>query len=164
MATIILISILLISFFTDIKDRRILNIVTLPAIAFALIYHSVTGGFSGFQFSFFGFLVGLGLLFIPFAMGGMGAGDVKLLAAVGALQGPAFVFSAFLYTAMIGGLIAVLILLKQGQLMDSIKRILFASRLRTLDIVDKKELHHAFPYGVAIVLGTFIVQFGGWIQ
>ncbi|MRG85808.1 A24 family peptidase [Salinibacillus xinjiangensis] len=156
MIQIILTIVLVISLITDIKDRKILNIVTLPTIFFAFIYHFIMSGFDGLLFSASGFFVGLGLLLIPFMLGGMGAGDVKLMAAIGALQGMQFVFYAFIYTALIGGIIAVVLLLKRKELFQSFQRILFATKLKTLEGLQKDDLHHAFPYGIAIVFGTFI--------
>ena len=100
---------LIISFITDIRKRRILNIVTLPAILIGLIYYTVTSGFEGFLFSGKGLLVGFLILLIPYLLGGMGAGDVKLMAAIGALTGTSFVIESFLYTAIIGGLIAIIL-------------------------------------------------------
>ena len=55
-------------------------------------------------------------MFIPFALGGMGAGDVKLMGVVGALKGPEFVWVAFLASAMAGGILAIGEMLKSGQL------------------------------------------------
>ncbi|GAA0480491.1 prepilin peptidase [Salinibacillus aidingensis] len=165
MIEVILSVILIISLITDIKARKILNIVTIPAIGFAFIYYVITGGLHGLLFSTGGFLLGLGLLFLPFLLGGVGAGDVKLLAAIGALQGMQFVFYAFIYTALIGGMIAVVLLLKRKDLLHSFKRILYVTQLKTLDSLNKDELHHAFPYGVAIVIGTFITLGAGslWV-
>lgn len=156
MTMIILFLALTISFFTDLKNRKILNIVTFPAIFFGLIYNSITLGWDGFLFSFYGLLAGFALLVIPYALGGMAAGDVKLLMAIGALNGTVFVIGSFLYIAIIGGIIALLILIKKKELVDSLKRIFFSAQLRTLNGLSKNELHHAFPYGVAIVVGTVI--------
>ncbi|WP_102027451.1 A24 family peptidase [Salirhabdus sp. Marseille-P4669] len=156
MVETILILILIISLITDIKERRILNIVTLPTIVFAFSYHFISSGLDGLLFSVSGFFVGIGLLLIPFIMGGMGAGDVKLLAAIGALMGSLFVFYAFIYTALIGGLIAVILLAKKKELFSSFRRMLFAAQTKTLDGVYKEDMHHAFPYGVPIVFGTFL--------
>lgn len=84
----------------------------------------------------------------------MAAGDVKLLMAIGALKGSSFTFSSFLYIAIIGGIIALIILLVKKDLLNSLKRIIFSAQFKTLDTLSKNELHHAFPYGVAIVFGT----------
>ncbi len=154
LTTLILCIALIISLITDIKNRKILNVVTIPAVFTGLVLNTVDAGFDGFLFSFYGLVTGFVLLIIPYALGGMAAGDVKLLMAIGALKGTAFVFGSFLYIAIIGGVIAFLILVKQKELLNSMKRILFSAQLKTLDGLNKNELHHAFPYGVAIVLGT----------
>lgn len=151
---IILLFILTISFITDLKSRRILNILTFPTMMIGLTYHTINAGLDGLIFSGIGLLLGLGLLFIPYLMDGMGAGDVKLLAAIGALKGAAFVLGAFLFTAIIGGLIATIILITKKELLTTIKRLLFFTKIGKLHGLDQSEYHHAFPYGVAIVLGT----------
>lgn len=156
MLNIILLIVLFVSFITDIRSRRILNIVTMPAILFGFIYHVVVSGLEGFLYSGAGFLLGIGLLLIPFILGGMGAGDVKLLGAIGALKGSLFVFDSFIYTCLIGGIMASISLIKQKQWISTWKRILFAMQLKTLDSLEKEEFHKAFPYGVPIVLGTLL--------
>ncbi|WP_147534436.1 A24 family peptidase [Bacillus marasmi] len=156
---ILLLIILVVSFVTDLKNRRILNIITFPTMAIGLTYHTITAGWAGFSFSGLGLLLGLGLLFIPYLLDGMGAGDVKLLAAIGALKGTAFVFGAFLFTAIIGGIIALMILIGKKELLSTLKRIIFFTKIKTLSGLDRSEYHHAFPYGVAIVLGT-VTQLG----
>jgi prepilin peptidase CpaA len=150
--------VLIIALITDIRSRRILNVVTLPAILAGLIYHSIINGWSGLMMSGGGFLVGLGLLLIPFAMGGMGAGDVKLLAAVGSLKGAAFVFQAFLYTAIIGGIIAILLLAWHKELGEYIRRLAYSTIIKDFKSFSPTERigmsRAVFPYGVAIVLGS----------
>ncbi|WML59144.1 prepilin peptidase [Neobacillus sp. PS2-9] len=156
---IILLAILLISFYTDVKSRKILNIVTLPAILFAFVYYLSFQGLDGFLFSGKGFLVGLGLLILPYMLGGMGAGDVKLMASIGALMGTSFVFYSFIYTALIGGLIAVVLIVKQKGFVNMIKTFLFAivfirSNLGSIHLANGNQSSISFPYGIAIVLGT----------
>lgn len=154
MTTIILFIVLIISFITDVKSRIILNIITLPTIVIGLMIHTVHNGWDGFQFSFLGMLTGLGVLLIPYLLKGMAAGDVKLMMAIGALKGSSFTFGSFIYTAIFGGIIALFILIKNRELTNSLKRIFLAANLRSLDNLNQNEYHHAFPYGVAIVLGT----------
>lgn len=158
--------VLLISLITDIKKRKILNIITLPSILIAFIYYTVALGSSGFIFSGKGFLVGLGLLLIPYLLGGMGAGDVKLMAAIGALMGASFVFYSFMYTALIGGIIALFLIIKQKGFGKSIKNFFSVTFLRDnlgSIIINKGEQSSRifFPYGVAIVLGTFCTLIWG---
>ncbi|MDN3019728.1 prepilin peptidase [Paenibacillus sp. BSR1-1] len=156
---IVLVTILLISFITDIKSRKILNSVTFPSILFSFFYNLSSKGIEGFLFSGKGFLVGLCLLIIPYLLGGMGAGDVKLMAAIGALMGTSFVFYSFIYTALIGGVIALLLIIKTNGLRNTIKLFFFnvvflRSNIGSIMLTKNKESSISFPYGVAIVLGT----------
>ncbi|MEH7333228.1 prepilin peptidase [Neobacillus drentensis] len=156
---IVLILSLLISLYTDIKNRKILNTVTFPTLIFSFLYHIWTNGFDGFLFSGKGFLTGLCLLIIPYILGGMGAGDVKLMAAIGALMGTSFVFYSFIYTALIGGVIALLLIIKTNGFRNTIKSFFFnvvflRSNLGSMILAKNKESSISFPYGVAIVLGT----------
>ncbi|RDU34658.1 prepilin peptidase [Neobacillus piezotolerans] len=165
MENILLIAVLLICTITDIKSRKILNIVTLPAILIGFIYYFSTNGLDGILFSGKGFLVGFGVLFIPFAMGGIGAGDVKLLAAIGAMKGAFFVIYAFLYAAIVGGLIALFILIHRNELKGFLVRIInsvfFLTFSKSKDSiqVSKSDLAPSFPYGVSIALGTIAMLF-----
>lgn len=148
-----------------------MNIVTLPTILFGLFFNIFTTGVDGFLLSSKGFLVGLGLLLIPYLLGGMGAGDVKLMSAIGALMGTSFVFYSFIYTALIGGVIAILQILKAKGFINTIKSfffnitniVFFRSNLGSMIISKDKHNSISFPYGVAIVLGTlFTLVWGGF--
>jgi Flp pilus assembly protein protease CpaA len=90
---IILISALVAASLTDIAHRRIPNAITYPLAAFGLLYHFPAVGMNGLIFSLSGILAGAGLLLLFHLLGGMGAGDVKLMAAVGAILGPADVLA-----------------------------------------------------------------------
>ena len=166
MPTIIIGLVLVISVITDFQDRKILNIVTLPAILGGCMYHFYTAGLEGFYFSGQGFLVGLGLLIIPFLMGGIGAGDVKLLAAVGAWKGTFFIFYTGIYAGILGGLIALFILLKRRQLIYTLKRMLFAVIFLISAkgyLLNKDDEHSVIgiPYAIPIALGvclTFLME------
>jgi Flp pilus assembly protein protease CpaA len=161
MATMIdlfLLLILLICVITDVKSRKIYNKVIYPALLIGFIYHFVSGGWEGLSHSFIGFLIGLGLLLIPYMMGGMGAGDVKLLALVGALKGGSFVFESFLYMALVGGIIALGIILFRSGVLKSLIYFLSSlkSGVRNTAILSKGSLTATYPYGVAIAAGTVI--------
>ncbi|WP_087972494.1 A24 family peptidase [Oceanobacillus rekensis] len=158
MIDIFLIVILLICLITDIKNRMIYNKVIYPALLITFIYQFTTGGWEALSHSFIGFLIGFGLLLIPYFMGGMGAGDVKLLALIGAMKGGAFVFQSFIYIAIIGGLIAVLIILLRGNMLKSLAYY-FSSIIggnKVQGVITKGSLSATYPYGVAIVGGAFV--------
>ena len=91
---LILASILLIAGVTDLRSSKIPNWLTVSAMAAGLLSHSWFDGLSGLLFSVKGLGLGLALFLLFYVMGGMGAGDVKLLAAVGSFLGAEGVVSA----------------------------------------------------------------------
>jgi prepilin peptidase CpaA len=154
-----------VSLITDLSSRRILNIITFPAILLGFILHTASAGLEGFFFSGIGFLVGLGLLLIPFFLGGMGAGDVKLMAAVGALMGTGFVLSVFLFAGITGGLMALYMIARDRGAFTSLKSIMYAVPLLkgtagSFQAFRSQAKKTTLPYGVAIAAGT-VITFAG---
>jgi prepilin peptidase CpaA len=96
---------------TDLRQRKIFNVLTFPAMALGLVLNTVSDGPAGILLSLTGLLLGAVLFLIPVAAGGRGAGDLKLLAAVGALGGPVFILWCALFTSLIGGVFAIAVLL-----------------------------------------------------
>ncbi|WP_417847490.1 A24 family peptidase [Thalassoglobus sp.] len=80
----------------DFRENRIPNWLTLSAIPVGIAWNTWMGGFAGFQMSLAGFAVGFGILFILFATGGGGGGDVKLMGALGAWVGVQTIITVFL--------------------------------------------------------------------
>ncbi|MEW5762416.1 MAG: peptidase A24, partial [Bacillota bacterium] len=114
-----------------------------------------------FLFALQGLGLGLALLLLPFVLGGVGGGDVKFLAAVGALGGPAFVWRAFLYGALTGGVLALGLLLRRRELWRVLRKIggLLYARLRHLPPAEPLGTLEAgaadrLPYGLALGLGV----------
>ena len=99
----------------DIKYRRIPNLFTYPAMLIGLLYNIKISGIEGMQFSLIGILSGIGLLIIPYILGKMGAGDAKLLGAIGSFIGAKGVFVSFLITALAGGFYALFIIILYNQ-------------------------------------------------
>lgn len=155
----ILIITVLICLYTDLKERKIYNKVLLPALLMGILLNTLQYGVHGLINSLLGFLLGLAFLLIPFTMGGIGGGDVKLLAVIGGIMGWKFIFFTVLATGIFGGLIALIILIKQKRFFRLIKEfargtwILFGSRFKIVsyNVDDEK---YMFPYGVAISLGV----------
>lgn len=142
----------------DIKTRRIPNFITFPTILLGLTINTYYYGWAGLKISLLGLVAGLFLLIIPFALGGMGAGDVKLMAAVGALNGAGFAFYAFIYSALAGGVIAVILLIVRGQIKPVLFNIVLALN-NLIAIGERRDLLPVdsgtrFPYGIAIMVGT----------
>lgn len=151
----ILIIVLVVSLFTDLKERKILNAVTVPAAIVGLCYNFATGGLAGVKFALSGLLVGTGLLLIPFLMGGIGAGDVKLLGAVGAVKGPVFAVNAGLCSAMAGGIFVLGLLVYRGILLEVLRNTAWGLATLGGSFLTKGSMTGGnFPYGVAIFAGT----------
>ena len=108
---------------TDLRSRRIPNVLTFGAAAAALVYGVVVGGWWGLAMAALGWLVGAAAFFIPFALGGLGAGDVKLLAALGAWLGPAGAIWLALYTGVAGGVMAIAVALGTGYLRQAFSNV-----------------------------------------
>jgi prepilin peptidase CpaA len=147
----------------DFRIQKIPNLLTLPAAIFSLGYHALTNGFSGFLFSVQGLALGIGLLIIPYLLGGMGAGDAKLMGAVGGVLGAKGVFCAFLFSALIGGIYAVILTLiyrrhfrgfYKKQLTTLINFLLIRKYIPDSENSNPKKPR--LCYGLAIALGTGI--------
>ena len=102
--------------FFDARERKIPNKITFTGILIGLAFNLITGGWTGLLQSIGGMLAGLAIFFLPFVMGGMGAGDVKLMGAIGALMGWQFSLLTALYSALVGGAMVVAYLLYKGKL------------------------------------------------
>ena len=108
---------------TDYRSRRIPNVLTFGASVVAVLFFGVTAGLAGLAGALEGWAVGC-LLFLPwFALGGMGAGDVKLLAALGAWAGPGPAVWMALYASIAGGVFAVLVSLGSGYLREMLRNL-----------------------------------------
>lgn len=157
----ILIFVLMICVITDLKSRKIYNNVIFPALMIGVFSHIIASGWGGLFFSLKGFFLGLGLLLIPYLLGGMGAGDVKLLALIGALKGSLFVFYTAIYMGLIGGVMALGILLFRKGFIKRIKGILYSMGcwkfgIRIPVFIEKDALAKTYPYGLAIAGGAAV--------
>ena len=152
----------------DLKTNKIPNAITLTSVLIGILVNSYLGGLVGLGHSLAGTFVGIFLLIIPFALGGIGAGDVKLLAAVGALNGAQFVLFTFLYGAIAGGLIALGIVIVRGQLYSILLNIAWTLRNFSVNIFKAGAQRQPspssgirFPYGIAILIGTLATYLMG---
>jgi prepilin peptidase CpaA len=108
---------------TDVRSRRIPNLLTFGAAAAAVLFHVVIDGVAGLGTSIGGWVVGT-VLFLPFfVLGGMGAGDVKLLAALGAWLGPREALWVAMYGSLAGGVMAVAVALARGYLLTAVRNL-----------------------------------------
>jgi prepilin peptidase CpaA len=107
----------------DIRTRRIPNALTFSAALAGLLFHFSKTGVDGAQFAAGGWVVGLLLLLPYFALGGMGGGDVKLVAALGAWLGPANAFSLSIYAGIAGGAIGLIVAVTHGYLRTALANV-----------------------------------------
>jgi prepilin peptidase CpaA len=168
LASILVVAIVLLASYSDLRWRKIPNCLTLPAIALGLFLSYLGNSWNGLISACFGLFVGIGLLMLPYLLGGMGAGDVKLMGALGAMLGSYPVINVFLYASLVGGAIAIGVAIANRSLMETAKKgwlffkcvFLFQAPLAGANVF-KKSL--AIPYGVAIAAGTLIYLLVGKI-
>ena len=108
---------------SDLRTRRIPNVLTFSSAACALLFHLMTGGWTAAAWSVGGYLLGAVLFFPMFALRGMGAGDVKLLAAVGAWLGPGQVAIVALATSVAGGVLGLVVAVGYGYLRTALSNL-----------------------------------------
>lgn len=109
---------------TDLRTRRIPNPVTLGGAVVAAVYALTFAGVGGLASSALGWVVGL-VVFLPFfLLGGLGAGDVKLVACLGAWLGPTAALWTGLYAALAGGVMAIVLGLATGYLGAAVRNVM----------------------------------------
>jgi prepilin peptidase CpaA len=153
---------------TDIRSRRIPNVLTFGGALAAVILHGVTGGVTGLVTACGGWIVGAALFFLPFALGGMGGGDLKLLAALGAWLGPAETVWLALYTGVAGGIMAVGVACARGYLRQALSNVwLLLTHWSVAGIGPVHEVSlegstgPRLAYAVAIFVGTVVTIWFG---
>jgi prepilin peptidase CpaA len=133
----------------DVFSRRIPNWVTFGAFIAGVLINTWLAGFSGALLALAGAALGAALLLPFYAIRAMGAGDVKLLAAVGALLGPQVLVSVAVYGALVGGAMSVVVLLLRRRLFIAVGEMLLQRRAPTRSGATA-------PYGVAIASGVYL--------
>ena len=172
---IIFLSIILIAAaVNDLRFQKIPNLLTYPSMGIALGYHFIMSGQDGLLFSAGGLALGIAVFILPYLMGGMGAGDAKLMGAVGAILGARAVFIAFLFTAIAGGIYALILLLVRRrafkgfwqQDVATLKTFIFTRQFIPIS-GDSNEKKPRLCYGIAIALGTLFsvfLEFSGYYK
>jgi prepilin peptidase CpaA len=122
---------------TDLRARQIPNWITVTGAVAGVALQWCYGGVRGCVTSLEGAALGIGLFIVFFIAGGMGAGDVKLFGAIGALTGPNALILIFVYTGLAGGIAA-----------------LVAS-------VSRRHVRGTLPYGAVIAAGTLLYVAAG---
>lgn len=113
---------------TDLKAARIPNVLTMTSAVAGILAHAALPGGSGAATSLGGAAAGLAVFFPFFALGGLGGGDVKLMAALGAWLGWPGILSLALYAAVAGGVLAVGVAIAHGYLWEALRNIAALAR------------------------------------
>ncbi len=160
----------LIAAYTDIRWGKIFNVITVPFALLGLTLNTIAGGLEGLLLSLAGIGAGFALWLVSNFLGRiLGGGDIKLLMAFGALLGPLFMLWTFAIGAVVGGVMAVAISLKQGILGKIFRqmgttlymRAKFSEPMEITDGAGEIRL----PYAIALGLGALItIGFRIWTQ
>jgi prepilin peptidase CpaA len=147
----------------DLRTRRIPQVLTLGGALAGLLFHLVTGGWSAGGLSLAGWTVGMLIFLGPFALGGLGAGDVKLLGALGAWFGPGDTLWLALYAGVAGLALALLFSLTHRYLLEAMRnlRLLMTHwRVNGLKPLPALTLEHGrgprLAYALPILAGTMV--------
>jgi prepilin peptidase CpaA len=123
LAHLIALAVALVGCVTDLRTRRIPNVLTFSAAAAALMFHALQGGWSGLGHAAAGLGVGLAVFLPLFALGGLGGGDVKLLAALGGWVGPTTVLWTAAWTGIAGGPLALMLAFGRGYVRQAFQNV-----------------------------------------
>jgi prepilin peptidase CpaA len=108
-----------------------------------------------------GFVVGLALMLPGHLIGATGAGDVKLFAALGTLLGPSAIAMAFLYTALAGGVLAIIVATRRRRLRETVERTAMLVRTAGANVGEiERAAVNRFAYAPAIAVGTLAAALG----
>jgi prepilin peptidase CpaA len=149
---------LLIATIVDIRTRRIPNALTASMAGVGIGF--AAAGFSSISLgaAALGFIVGFALMLPGHALGATGAGDVKLMAAVGSIVGPVVVVNAFLFTAIAGGVLALIVALQRRRLTATLAGTarMIAAPSDARSEVQAATASSRFAYGPAIAVGSVV--------
>ncbi len=155
--------VLIVAAVIDGRQLKVPNWITFPMILSGWLASGIIYGWDGVAASLWGTAIGLGLLLPAYAVGGMGAGDVKLLAGVGAWAGASQTLWAFVVSAIIGAIIAVIMVVvsrkwrhHQKQFVSILSEILVIRSPSKLSEIaaQRKPSMMLLPYGIPIAIGT----------
>lgn len=148
--------------FTDWRSRRIPNWLTIPAAAVGILVNAVAIGWTGAKSSLLGLALGLGLL-LPFVLiRSLGAGDWKLIGAVGAFLGPANLLNVLFAALLIAGLMALVLIIWKGRLKQTVRNIahivgaLFSLHLPGPEVSLDSQQSLKIPFGVAAAFAVIL--------
>jgi prepilin peptidase CpaA len=148
----------------DVWKYRIPNTITVSLALAGLVNGWLQHGWSGFLDHLLGLFAGLAIFLIPYGLGAFGAGDVKLMAGIGAVMGFSFILLNSFVVIAVGGMIAAgCVIRARGvkgtcQLLYLVAVYLFTGKIRDLLVVLRDQSQPVFPYAIAIFIGTVVTM------
>jgi prepilin peptidase CpaA len=158
---ILLVPLAIVIIYHDVRYRRIPNAFVLATLISGLTINTIFGGFNGALSSIGGCALAFLLIFVLHVFGAMGAGDVKLFSALGAVMGANLVVPTFLVVVLTGGLLAFVSIMRAGAVMTTMHRVLqilvgLLPGWEMPKFAVPPDRRHTVPYGVAITIGGLI--------
>jgi len=158
---VLLVPLAIIIIYYDVRYRRIPNAYVLATLISGLTINTLFGGLSGAVSSLGGCALAFLLIFVLHVFGAMGAGDVKLFSALGAVMGAHLVLPTFVVVVLMGGVIALFSVVRAGVVTTTMHRVLqiFCGFLPGWEMPRfsvPADRRYTVPYGVAITLGGLI--------
>lgn len=162
----------------DLRERRIPNLIVLPASLIGVVIHGFASGWNGLLFGLKGLGVGFVILLIPYLVKGMKAGDVKFMMAIGSFVGAATVVRVLLITLLCYPVLAAIVVIREKKFTVTwhrFRRILYSffgffvpsfrlSAMRLEHSDDTSIASATTPFGVAIAIGTLIAIYTGFLK
>lgn len=156
-----------VAFYTDMKFTKIPNKLTVSMTLVAITYHGIVHGGKGLSFALLGCLTGVSVMLVLYICRAVGAGDVKLFGAIGAIMGWPFTLDCLMYSIICAGLIGLGLLLWRQRLMGTIRRmfdyLLWMIIRRKLSIKEYASQHEVitFPYMYAVLPAIMMTFYFG---
>ena len=157
LASGVLAAVLILAAAMDLRTQRIPNWLTGSALMAGFLIHTWASGLEGIKLSAAGGAAGFGLFALFFLAGWMGGGDVKLMAAVGSLKGVWFVLHAAFYAGLVGGALALSVMIWKGTLWRNLRNMALSAyttlhpRRKRVPLVEVSQ--ERIPFCLAISLG-----------
>ena len=148
----------------DVRYRRIPNAFVLATLVSGLLINGILNGLGGLGASVGGCLVAFAMMFALHLFGAMGAGDVKLFAAIGSVVGIGLVVPTFVIVVLTGGVLAVISTVRSRAVVETAHRVLqiligFLPGWQVPRFAVPADRRLTIPYGVAITFGSLISLF-----
>lgn len=154
---------------TDLWRFKVYNLLTIPLLLSGLVYHAFEAGLPGLSRSAGGALFGIAVLLVPYLMGGMGAGDLKLMSGVGAWLGFSLALRVVFASAIAAGLYGLVVVLWSGRLFETwINLQILWLRLASMgaspgiesEVVRTDRRRRVIPFAAMVAVGVIATALG----